>query len=109
MQMCPAGGGDEELFAVRKVQRVRPPAKTPLLISGGTVLAGAMGIYAYTFKTNEDFAAAKTTQDMISIQRKNNGLVIASGFTLAAGIGIGYTGVMLDGGSPLGWTWNLRF
>jgi hypothetical protein len=102
-----AAGDEEDLFAVRTVKRVRPPAKTPLLISGGTVLAGALGIYATTYKTNSDFDAAKTTEDMLAIQRKNNGMVIASGFTMVAGIGIGYTGVMLHGGAP-GW-FNVRF
>lgn len=85
-------------FRVVTVQRVRPPAKTPMMLAGGAGVLIGGGLYAVSFMTNQDFYAASTTDDMLRYQSLTNTLVIASGAMVAVGVGVGYAGVMMDGG-----------
>lgn len=82
--------------SMKKVDRIRPPEKTPLMIVGGVTSVVAMGLYGYTFKTNQDFEAATTPDDMRSIQSLNNNLIITAGVVGFVGFGLGYTGVLID-------------
>lgn len=96
---APAKKGEEsteDMFAVTKVKRVRPPAKTPLLISSITTLAAAGGVYGYTFSTNQDFYAATTTKEKEAIRQKNNSLIVTSIAIGTVGIGVGYAGMIID-------------
>jgi len=87
-------------FRVVTLQRVRPPAKTPLMVAGSAgVLVGA-GLYAVSYMTHQEFQAASTTDDMLRYQSLTNALVVGSGAMVAVGVGVGYAGVMMDGGSP---------
>lgn len=79
------------------VKRTRPPEKTPLMIVGAVGLAGAVGLYAYSWKLDQDFNAATTTDELEKLQAQNHAFVIASGASLLVGAGIGYWGVILDG------------
>lgn len=81
-----------------KIKRVRPPAKTPLMISGGVTILAAAGIYGYTFATNAEFEKAGSTQQMRIIQKKNNSLIISSAVFFSVGAGLEYAGIMIDGG-----------
>ncbi|MEC7988057.1 MAG: hypothetical protein VX278_23010 [Myxococcota bacterium] len=91
-------GAEEEVVDVGiiDVERIRPPSKTPLMIVGGLSTLTALGIYGFTFKTNQDFEAATTEDEMRSIQGFNNGLVITAGVVGVLGFGLGYTGVLID-------------
>ena len=82
--------------SMQKVDRIRPPEKTPLMILGGVTTLAAVGLYGYTFKTNQDFEAATTPDDMRSIQSLNNNLIISAGVVGFVGFGLGYTGVLID-------------
>jgi hypothetical protein len=89
----------EDMFVVKKVTRMKPRAKVPLVIAGSTFALASGGLYGYTFKLNQDFNASTNTQEMEEIQSKNNSYVIASGALLGVGLGLGYTGVLIDSSS----------
>lgn len=85
-----------------KVERVRPPEKTPLMVIGAVAVAGAGGLYAASFITHDQFEGSKTTDELLSNQALTNALVLTSGGVLLAGLGVGYWGVILDGGAGVG-------
>ena len=91
-------GKEEDVYdaSIKKVDRVRPPEKTPLMIAGGVSALVAAGLYGYTFKTNQDFEAATNPDDLRTIQSLNNNLIITAGIVGVVGFGIGYTGVLID-------------
>jgi hypothetical protein len=91
-----ASTNPEDPFAVQKVQRVRPKAKTPMMVAGGVVALGAAGVYGASFATRAKFDAANTTADLERYRGLTNGLVIGAGATLAVGLGIEYAGIILD-------------
>lgn len=88
----------DQMFAVQKVKRVRPKAKTPLLVSGAATIAVAGGIYSYTFMTNDQFYEASTSAAKEDIRKRNNSLIVLSAVVAGMGLGVEYAGVMLDGG-----------
>lgn len=98
---------NEDGYQVVKVQRVRPPLKTPLIVLGGVGVLGSGALYGLSYLSHQDFEAATTTDDMLAAQKKTNMLVIASGSVLALSVGAGYVGVSLDTGP--GWFIGARF
>jgi len=86
--------GDQSVYSV---DRVRPPAKTPLLIAGGTTMVLGIGLYSASFVTHGKFQTAETTEDLLRYQTLNNSLVMASGVTTALGVAAGVFGMRLDG------------
>ncbi|MFT5686723.1 MAG: hypothetical protein ACI8RZ_007679 [Myxococcota bacterium] len=80
------------------IDRVRPPAKTPLMLAGGAGMMIAGGLYAASFATLGQFDQSSTTADLLRYQSLTNTLVIASGISAVAGVGIGYAGVMMGSG-----------
>ena len=97
----------EDMFAVTKVKRVRPPAKTPLLVSSLTTLAAAGGVYGYTFTTNQQFYDATTTTDKQAIRQKNNSLIVTSIAIGTLGLGVGYAGMIIDAPNVPMMPWQL--
>jgi hypothetical protein len=93
--VAPASPADD--YAVVKVARIRPPAKTPLMITGGAVALGAGALYGASFATRARFDAATTSAEMDRYRGLTNTLVVASGATLAIGLGVEYAGIILDG------------
>ena len=85
-----------------KVDRMRPPEKTPLMVAGVSLIAAAGGLYAVTFATHAEFEGAGTTEELVQTQTMTNALVLASGGVLLAGLGVGYWGIVLDGGAGVG-------
>ena len=85
-------------LATKKLKRVRPKAKTPLLVSGVATMAIAGGLYSYTFVTNDAFYAATTTADKDALRKKNNNIVVLSAVIAGMGLGVEYAGIMLGGG-----------
>ncbi len=92
-----AAATPEDEYAVQTVKRVRPKAKTPLMIAGGVAALGAGGLYGASFATRAKFDAASTEEEMLKYRSSTNALVIASGVTLALGLGVEYTAIILDG------------
>ena len=90
-----------------RVERLRPPAKTPLLILGGTGVVAGAGLYAASFAARSTFNSATTTEEVTTAQGTTNALVIASGVSLLLGVGTGYAGFLLDGGPGL--VYHLRY
>ncbi len=98
---------DDTAYQVVKIERIRPPMKTPLIILGGAGVLGSGAVYALSFSARKEFDTATTTEALLAAQKKTNLLVIASGATLAVGLGVGYVGVSLDTGP--GWMIGARF
>lgn len=84
------------------VQRLRPAEKTPLMIGGVVGILGAGGVYAASLASRGQFDQATTTEELESTRTMTNALVIASGGVLLVGVGIGYWGIILDGGGGVG-------
>lgn len=89
-------------IVVQTVQRLRPGEKTPLLIGGVLGVLGAGGVYAASFAARSEFDGASTTEDLERDRTLTNALVIASGGVLLVGAGVGYWGIILDGGAGVG-------
>lgn len=99
-EMVPSVAGDG--LAVMKIERVRPPEKTPLIVLGALGVAGAGTVYGLSAMSRADFDAATTTAELEATRQQTNTLVLASGGVLLAGLGIGYWGVILEGGAGVG-------
>ena len=98
-----AATGVGSTMAVRKIERTRPPLKTPALITGGVFMAAGMGLYAASFSSRKKFDTATTLDEAKSHQATTNALVLTAGGAFAAGAGLTYVGFMLDGGPGLQW------
>ena len=86
----------EDAYAAVKVERVRPPAKTPLMISGGALAIAGGAIYATSFATKAKFESASTRADLDKYRGLTNTLVVAAGATFAVGLGIEYVGIVIS-------------
>jgi len=94
-----ASGEDEnpeDLYAAKKVERVRPPAKTPLMVTGGALALVGGAMYGTSFATRSKFYAATTTADLDKYRNLTNTLVIAAGTSLAIGVGVEYVGIIIS-------------
>ena len=88
---------------VEKIQRTRPPMKTPALVGGGLLMAGGVGLYALSFGAHKDWEEASTMSELTSKQTLTNGLVLGAGAALSVGVGLTWVGVSLDGGAGFHW------
>ena len=86
----------EDLYAAKKVERVRPPAKTPLMVTGGALAVVGGALYGTSFATRSKFYAATTTADLDKYRSLTNTLVIAAGTSLAIGVGVEYVGIIIS-------------
>ena len=84
-----------DLFQVTTVKRLRPKAKTPLMLLGGVTALGAGGLYLMSNRYNNSFYAASTTADLEDFARKANTMVMLSAATLAVGVGVEFAGIRL--------------
>ena len=101
-----AGYTPTDDLSVVKVKRVRPAAKTPLMVSGAVLALGAGGIYGASYVTRSSFDSATTSADLSRYRSLTNTLVIASAATLTVGLSVEYAGIMLGanpGGARVGW------
>lgn len=99
--------GTDDAYQVVKIDRVRPPAKTPLILVGGLSVVGGGVLYGLSFASHGQFDAATDTESLLAAQRKTNLLVVASGAVFAVGVGAGYVGITLDTGP--GWVVGAKF
>lgn len=102
-----APAAEPDAYQVVKLERIRPPMKTPLMVLGGVGVLGGGAIYGLSWLAHQEFEAATTTEALLSAQKKTNLLVVASGSVLVLGLGVGYVGVTLDTGP--GWLVGARF
>lgn len=91
------------------VQRQRPPEKTPLLIGGTAIIAGAGGVYFAATQARSKFNDAESLEEIEKLQGTTNQLVIVSAATLGVGAGVLTWGVILDGGGTPVPGVNFRF
>lgn len=89
-------------YSVIQVARNRPPAKTPLMVVGSVGVLAAGGVYGLALWSRSEFDAADTSVEAAALRTRTNALVIASGGTLLAGLGVGAWAVALDGGAAAG-------
>jgi hypothetical protein len=86
---------EEDLFRVSTIERVRPKAKTPLMVAGGATGLAASGLYILSNRYRTDFEAAGTTEALEKSARMTNTMVLLTGITLAAGLGVEFAGVRM--------------
>jgi hypothetical protein len=86
----------DDAYATRRVYRVRPPAKTPLMVTGGALALAGGAIYATSFATRTKFDSATTQTDLDKYKRLTNTLVVSAGATAALGLGIEYVGIIIS-------------
>ena len=98
---APATGGSG--LTVERIERTRPPMKTPALVGGGLLLAGGAGLYAMSFGAHSQWESATTSKALSEKQALTNGLVIGAITAVTVGAGVTWVGVSLDGGSTLNW------
>lgn len=85
-----------------EIKRKRPGEKTPLMIIGGVVMAGAGGVYALAAQSRGDFNDATTLEEVDSLKTKTNQMVVISGAVLAVGAGALTWGIVVgDTGAPI--------
>jgi len=82
--------------------RVRPPEKTPLMIAGGALIAGAGGMFAGSIISRQGFDGITDDADALrKAQKTTNRLYLGSFAVLAVGGGVLTYGIILDGGAPM--------
>lgn len=86
-----------------RIGRQRPPEKTPLIIAGGAVIAGAGVMYGLAITQRQKFDDIKDSEeDLRKAQQATNRLYLGSIAVLAAGAGTLTWGIILDGsGAPM--------
>jgi len=84
------------------IARVRPPEKTPLMIAGGALIAGAGGMFVGSIISRQGFDGITDDADALrKAQRTTNRLYLGSFAVLAVGGGVLTYGIILDGGAPM--------
>jgi hypothetical protein len=92
---------------VERIQRERPPFKTPVLAIGGAGLAGAAALYGLSYGANQDFLSATKTARLTAARGSANSYFLASLVCLAAGTATASWGVYMSDG--MGWTYQGRW
>jgi len=93
--------------AVERVQRERPPLKTPVLALGGAGLAGAAALYGLSYGANQDFMTATKTTQLAAARGSANTYFWASLACVAAGTATASWGVYMS--DTMGWTYQGRW
>lgn len=76
----------------------RPPEKTPLMMAGAAILAGAGATYVYAGVARDQFDAALTADEAYRYGRLTNRAIVASGAAAAVGVAaLGWSVVLIDG------------
>ena len=85
-----------------RIDRVRPPWKTPALVSGGVAFAGSVALYGLSFRARGQFDAATTESDLYHFQRLTNHLSLASTALFVVGGASTSWGVLLSDSPGVG-------
>ena len=89
---------------VERIQRERPPYKSPVLAVGGAGLAGAAALYGLSYGANQDFLSATKTAQLTAARGSANAYFWASVACLAAGTATASWGVYMSDG--MGWAYQ---
>lgn len=82
--------------------RVRPPEKTPLMIAGGALIAGAGGMFVGSILSRQAFDEISDDEEALrKAQNTTNRLYLGSFAVLAVGGGVLTWGIVLDGNTPM--------
>jgi len=100
---APTSGSPSASLSVQRIERSRPPLKTPALIAGGVGLVAGVGLYAASFPAHAKFESASTVADLEKSRNLTNLLVLGASGAVVAGAAIGYIGISLDGTATLHW------
>jgi len=87
---------------VVRIERQRPPLKTPVLGVGGLGLAGAIGLYAMSHGARGEFEAATTSAAMQQARDRTNALFLGSCGLMAVGLATTSLGLYMADGPGLG-------
>ena len=85
-----------------RIDRVRPPWKTPALVSGGVAFAGSVALYGLSFRTRGQFDSATTESELYHYQRLTNRLSLASTALFVVGGASTSWGVLLNDAPGVG-------
>ena len=85
-----------------RIDRVRPPWKTPALVSGGVAFAGSAALYGLSFYARGQFDAATTESDLFHYQKLTNRLSLASTALFMVGGASTSWGILLGDGAGIG-------
>jgi hypothetical protein len=100
---APVGSASSSSLSVQRIERSRPPLKTPALIVGGVGLVAGVGLYAASFPAHAQFEAATTAADLEKSRNLTNLFVLGATGAVIAGATIGYVGVSLSGTPTIHW------
>ena len=89
---------------VVRIERQRPPLKTPILGVGGLGLAGAIGFYAMSHSARAEFEQAQTAANMLQAKDKTNALFLGSCGLFVVGVATTSVGLYMADGPGLGLT-----
>lgn len=92
-----AAGADD----VVTMARVRPAEKTPLMVGGGMVIAGAGGLFVAATGARNNFENAETLADLDQYQNVTNRLVLMSAVVMSVGAGTATWGAIIHDGALL--------
>ncbi|HNC98032.1 MAG TPA: hypothetical protein PKW90_18015 [Myxococcota bacterium] len=98
-EVAPATTGGVQ---VQRVERQRPPEKTPIMVAGGVMLVGAGAVYATAIVLEQQFHPPdwgelkfQNEADMNAAGNLVNGLILGAGGLALAGLGVGYWGITI--------------
>lgn len=81
---------------------IRPKEKTPLLLAGSAIIAGAGGMFVGSVLTRQQFESVRSSEDELrKAHRTTNRLYVGSFALLAVGVGGVAWSVSLDGGTVM--------
>ena len=98
--------GSSASTGVVRIQRQRPPLKTPILGVGGLGLAGAIGFYAMSHGARAEFEEADTADSMQAARERTNGMFLGSCSLLVVGVATTSLGLYMADGPGLGLAWD---
>ncbi|MBN2798941.1 MAG: hypothetical protein JXX28_07315 [Deltaproteobacteria bacterium] len=81
--------------------RERPPEKTPLIVGGLGIVAGAGALYMMSGQKLAEYNDATTLDEVETLKTSTNQLFLLSAGVLGVGVSTFSWGVILDGGTPI--------
>ena len=93
---APVASSTNGLGSTIEIRRQRPIEKTPLMIGGGAIIAGAGALYYLSYQARQDFSVAKSSDEIDRFYSKTNNLFLLSAGVFAVGAGTMTWGVILD-------------
>jgi len=103
-----AASSDNEYDVVR-VERTKSGSKIPMLAGGGAALIASGVLYGLSSASHKNFDTVDTTDDLNAARNMTNQLVMASGVSLVAAVGMGSIGLALGGEGAMMWHYQIGF